>query len=228
MKTRELTEFHRAFDYPTPVKPTFEANHKLRYTLIKEELNEYKEACENKDIIEIADAIADMAYLVLGAAVEHGINLEPVFDEVHRSNMSKLQGGKVIRRDDGKVLKGANYFPPDIRKALHEDRNKAFGCQQFVDKTVEIVCNNFDITPEQMFSKSRLREFVEPRQIVFYLIARKYKEWKYYGSYLRKWTNLNRVTIYKHSVETIEGIVDYDNYFSDQMDVLYAEIIRQL
>jgi hypothetical protein len=79
-----------------------------------------------------------------------------------------------------------------------------------------------------MFSKSRLREFVEPRQIVFYLIARKYKEWKYYGSYLRKWTNLNRVTIYKHSVETIEGIVDYDNYFSDQIDVLYAEIIRQL
>lgn len=228
MKTRELKEFHKGFGYPTPNTPTLEANYNLRHTLIKEELDEYLEACDNKDIIEIADAIGDMLYLVLGAAVEHGINIEPVFDEIHRSNMSKLENGEVIRRNDGKVLKGSNYFPPNIKKALFDNTVKAFTCQEFVDKAVELVCKHYQVDSNVVFSKTREREYVEPRQVIFYLVSRRYKKWRYYGNALRKWTNLDRVTIYRHSVGTIEGIIDYDRYFSDQMDLLYSEIIREL
>ena len=89
----------------------------LRYDLIKEELNELKEAIENKDIKEVADALTDILYVTYGAGHAFGINLDKCFDEVQRSNMSKLgKDNKPIYNEYGKVLKGPNYFKPDLSK----------------------------------------------------------------------------------------------------------------
>ena len=89
----------------------------LRYDLIKEELNELKEAIENKDIKEVADALTDILYVTYGAGHAFGINLDRCFEEVQNSNMSKLgSDGKPIYNDQGKVMKGPNYFTPDLSK----------------------------------------------------------------------------------------------------------------
>ena len=89
----------------------------LRHDLIKEELNELKEAIDNKDITEVADALTDILYVTYGAGHAFGINLDKCFDEVQNSNMSKLgSDGKPIYNDKGKVMKGPNYFKPDLNK----------------------------------------------------------------------------------------------------------------
>ena len=89
----------------------------LRHDLIKEELNELKEAIDNKDITEVADALTDILYVTYGAGHAFGINLDRCFDEVQNSNMSKLgSDGKPIYNDKGKVMKGPNYFKPDLNK----------------------------------------------------------------------------------------------------------------
>ena len=89
----------------------------LRYALIKEELNELKDAIEKKDIKEVADALTDILYVTYGAGHAFGINLDKCFDEVQNSNMSKLgQDGKPIYNEKGKVMKGPNYFKPDLTK----------------------------------------------------------------------------------------------------------------
>ena len=89
----------------------------LRYDLIKEELEELKEAMENKDIKEVADALTDILYVTYGAGHAFGINLDKCFKEVQNSNMSKLgSDGKPIFNDKGKVMKGPNYFKPDLTK----------------------------------------------------------------------------------------------------------------
>jgi predicted HAD superfamily Cof-like phosphohydrolase len=93
----------------------------LRYDLMKEENEEYLEAVQNKDIVEIADALGDMLYILCGTILEHGLQhkIEAVFDEIQRSNMSKLgSDGKPIYREDGKVMKGPNYFKPDFETIL--------------------------------------------------------------------------------------------------------------
>lgn len=93
----------------------------LRYTLMKEENEEYLEAANNNDLVEIADALGDMLYILCGTIIEHGMQhkIEEVFDEIQRSNMSKLgENGQPIYREDGKVLKGPNYFQPDIQSIL--------------------------------------------------------------------------------------------------------------
>ena len=93
----------------------------LRYNLMKEENEEYLEAANNNDIVEIADALGDMMYILCGTIIEHGLqnHIEAVFDEIQRSNMSKLgEDGKPIYREDGKVMKGPNYFKPDFSKIL--------------------------------------------------------------------------------------------------------------
>lgn len=90
---------------------------RLRIELIREELDELVEAISNDDIVELADALTDILYVTYGAGHAFGINLDACFEEVHASNMSKLGAmGKPIYRDDGKVLKGENYFPPDLTK----------------------------------------------------------------------------------------------------------------
>ena len=89
----------------------------LRYDLIKEELNELKEAMDNKDIKEVADALTDILYVTYGAGHAFGIDLDKCFEEVQNSNMSKLgTDGKPIYNDKGKVMKGPNYFKPDLTK----------------------------------------------------------------------------------------------------------------
>lgn len=119
-----VKEFHTAFKIghsETPIADLGETKKHLRYNLMKEENEEYLEAVQNNDLIEIADALGDMMYILCGTIIEHGLHdkIEAVFDEIQRSNMSKLgQDGKPIYREDGKVMKGPNYFKPDFSKLL--------------------------------------------------------------------------------------------------------------
>lgn len=94
----------------------------LRIELIAEEVEELWNACENKDIVEIADALTDILYVTYGAGHAFGIDLDKCFDEVQRSNMSKLgEDGNPIYREDGKVMKGPNYSEPDLKSVLLSD-----------------------------------------------------------------------------------------------------------
>lgn len=98
-----------------------EQKNNLRFELMKEENEEYLEAVQNDDIVEIADALGDMLYILCGTILEHGLQhkIESVFDEIQRSNMSKLgEDGKPIYREDGKVMKGPNYFKPNFEEIL--------------------------------------------------------------------------------------------------------------
>jgi predicted HAD superfamily Cof-like phosphohydrolase len=87
-----------------------------------EELSEYLEACKNNDLIEVCDAIVDLLYVLNGMVVAHGIQhiIEDMYNEVHRSNMSKLENGKPLYRTDGKVMKGSEYFKPNLIKYINE------------------------------------------------------------------------------------------------------------
>lgn len=119
-----VKEFHTAFGlgYSEIVKGDLGENKNLlRFNLMKEENEEYLEAVQNNDVTEIADALGDMLYILCGTIIEHGLQykIEEVFDEIQRSNMSKLdENGKPIYREDGKVLKGPNYFKPDFSNIL--------------------------------------------------------------------------------------------------------------
>ena len=96
-----------------------EKTNKLRVDLIKEELEELSKAMDEKDLLEVADALTDILYVTYGAGHAFGINLDKCFDEVQRSNMSKLgEDGKPIYNEVGKVMKGPNYFKPDLSKYI--------------------------------------------------------------------------------------------------------------
>lgn len=119
-----VKEFHSAFGLginESPIADLGKAKNLLRFNLMKEENEEYLEAANNNDLTEVADALGDMLYILCGTIIEHGMQhkIEEVFEEIQASNMSKLGGdGKPIYREDGKVLKGPNYFKPDIDKVL--------------------------------------------------------------------------------------------------------------
>ena len=118
-----VEEFHNAFGESNGSEPQLlpHDQYVLRFKLGAEELNEYVEACEKKDIVGIADALGDQLYILCGTILKHGLQhkIEEVFAEIQRSNMSKLDAnGKPIRRDDGKILKGPGYTPPDIESIL--------------------------------------------------------------------------------------------------------------
>ena len=119
-----VKEFHTAFRIghsETPIASLGEAKNILRYNLMKEENEEYLEAVQNNDLVEIADALGDMMYILCGTIIEHGLQhkIEAVFDEIQRSNMSKLgEDGNPIYREDGKVMKGPNYFKPNFSEIL--------------------------------------------------------------------------------------------------------------
>lgn len=119
-----VREFHSAFGLgikEQPVADLGEPKNKLRFELMKEENEEYLEAANNNDLVEVADALGDMLYILCGTIIEHGMQhkIEEVFDEIQASNMSKLgEDGKPIYREDGKVLKGPNYFKPNLKKVL--------------------------------------------------------------------------------------------------------------
>ena len=119
-----VTEFHTAFAIGHSEQPRAnlgESKNLLRFNLMKEENEEYLEAVNNSDLVEIADALGDMLYILCGTIIEHGLQhkIEEVFDEIQRSNMSKLGlDGLPIYREDGKVMKGPNYFKPDFSTIL--------------------------------------------------------------------------------------------------------------
>ena len=125
-KIAAVHQFHTAFNLnikDTPTVAISEDRKKLRFALMKEENEEYLEAAENNDLVEVADALGDMLYILCGTIIEHGMQdkIEEVFNEIQRSNMSKLgEDGSPIYREDGKVLKGPNYFKPNIGAILEK------------------------------------------------------------------------------------------------------------
>ena len=125
-KLNAVNEFHKTFGIgEAPDKPVLldEEEYVLRHNLMDEENSEYYFACQNKDIIEIADALGDQLYILCGTILKHGLQhkIDEVFNEIQRSNMSKLgSDGKPIFREDGKIEKGENYFKPNIKLILDE------------------------------------------------------------------------------------------------------------
>ncbi len=111
--------FMKTFGQEVKTKPSFSTYkiNKLRIDLIKEELQELREAMDNKDLLEVADALTDILYVTYGAGHAFGIDLDKCFDEVQNSNMSKLdENGEPIYNESGKVMKGPNYFKPNLSK----------------------------------------------------------------------------------------------------------------
>lgn len=123
-KIEAVKEFHTAYKigYRTSPKANLGAQkNELRFNLMQEENEEYLQAAKNNDLVEVADALGDMLYILCGTIIEHGLQdkIEDVFNEIQRSNMSKLgEDGQPIYREDGKVLKGPNYFKPNIEEVL--------------------------------------------------------------------------------------------------------------
>lgn len=121
-----VTAFHKAFGLRIESQPNAALSpeiSKLRFELMKEENEEYLQAVKDNDLVEIGDALGDMLYILCGTIIAHGFQdkIEAIFDEIQRSNMSKLGAdGKPIYREDGKVLKGPGYFKPDLKKILNE------------------------------------------------------------------------------------------------------------
>jgi predicted HAD superfamily Cof-like phosphohydrolase len=119
---KKVKFFMETFGQEVKTKPSFSTDkiNSLRYDLIKEELEELKEAMENKDLLEVADALTDILYVTYGAGHAFGINLDNCFQEVQNSNMSKLgEDGKPIYNESGKVMKGPKYFKPNLNKFLN-------------------------------------------------------------------------------------------------------------
>ena len=113
--------FMKTFGQEVKVKPSFSSDkiNQLRLSLIEEEMNELKEAMKNKDLLEVADALTDILYVTYGAGHSFGVDLDSCFNEVQNSNMSKLgDDGKPIYNESGKVMKGPNYFKPNIKKII--------------------------------------------------------------------------------------------------------------
>ena len=115
----KVKTFMETFGQEVKKKPSFSSEkiNKLRYDLINEELHELKTALDSKDLLEVADALTDILYVTYGAGHAFGIDLDKCFDEVQNSNMSKLgENGEPIYNESGKVMKGPNYFKPDLSK----------------------------------------------------------------------------------------------------------------
>jgi predicted HAD superfamily Cof-like phosphohydrolase len=121
-----VAHFHEVFNIGnenSPIARIDQNTFKLRFNLMKEENEEYLDACKDGNLIEIADALGDQLYILCGTILKHGLQnkIEEVFEEIQRSNLSKLDSnGNPIFRDDGKVLKGENYFKPNIRKIIED------------------------------------------------------------------------------------------------------------
>lgn len=119
-----VNEFNKSYGLITENSPTADISkdqYELRFNLMQEENEEYLEACQKNDLTEIADALGDQLYILCGTILRHGLQdkIVEVFEEIHRSNMSKLdENGNPIYREDGKVLKGPNYFKPNIQSIL--------------------------------------------------------------------------------------------------------------
>ena len=119
---KSLLEFNNAFEIPKMDSPGLSNNEliELRIKLLKEEVEEYAEAARAGDLVEVLDALADIGYILAGTIINHGMQhiYDDAFDEVHRSNMAKLVDGKVLRREDGKVMKPEGWQPPNLAQFL--------------------------------------------------------------------------------------------------------------
>ena len=118
----KVAQFMKTFEQEVQTRSSLSTNkiNDLRVNLIQEELDELKEAIKNNDIIEVADALTDILYVTYGAGHAFGVNLDKCFDEVQKSNMSKLdENGKPIYNESGKVMKGPKYFKPDLAKFVN-------------------------------------------------------------------------------------------------------------
>lgn len=119
---KSLLEFNDAFEIPTLDEPGLGPNEliELRIKLLTEEVEEYAEAARSGDLVEVLDALADIGYILAGTIINHGMQhiYDAAFDEVHRSNMAKLVDGKVLRREDGKVMKPEGWTPPRLAQFL--------------------------------------------------------------------------------------------------------------
>tara|TARA_Y100000739_G_C20520291_1_gene423796 strand:- start:140 stop:544 length:405 start_codon:yes stop_codon:yes gene_type:complete len=121
-----VEKFHDSFGIANNYEPTIQLSQKdiqLRFDLLKEENEEYLNAAKNGDMVEVADALGDLMYILFGTIMKHGMQhkIVEVFEEIQKSNMSKLgEDGKPIYREDGKVLKGPNYFKPNIKSILNQ------------------------------------------------------------------------------------------------------------
>ena len=129
VKLNSVNHFHTVFKIgEAPKEPTLipKKEYILRYDLMKEETDEYLEACKNNDLVEIADSLGDELYVLCGTILKHGLQykIDEVFNEIQRSNMSKLgENGNPIFREDGKVLKSDSYFKPNIKDILDDSRS---------------------------------------------------------------------------------------------------------
>ena len=121
-----VAEFHDVFQIGNESSPKVDVGsevYMLRYNLMREENDEYLDACKQGDLVEVADALGDQLYILCGTILKHGLQhkIEEVFDEIQRSNMSKLDSnGRPIFREDGKIMKGQNYFKPNIKQILND------------------------------------------------------------------------------------------------------------
>ena len=118
---QKVKNFMQTFGQEVKSSPSFSSDkiNELRYNLIKEELDEFKQALDNNDLLEVADALTDILYVTYGAGHAFGINLDACFEEVQNSNMSKLdEDGKPIYNEQGKVMKGPKYFKPNLSKFM--------------------------------------------------------------------------------------------------------------
>jgi len=120
----KVADFHEKFGIINNTNPQLigSKGYQLRYDLALEELQEYKNACQQGNLIEVADALGDQLYILIGTILRHGMQdiIEDVFNEIHASNMSKLgEDGKPVIREDGKILKGKNYFRPNLKKFFY-------------------------------------------------------------------------------------------------------------
>jgi predicted HAD superfamily Cof-like phosphohydrolase len=119
---KKVQNFHEAFQQSNAETPILldQRTWELRHRLMKEETDEYLEACVEGDIVGVADALGDQLYILCGTILKHGLQhkIVEVFNEIHDSNMSKLENGQPLLREDGKILKGSNYFKPNIKKIL--------------------------------------------------------------------------------------------------------------
>jgi predicted HAD superfamily Cof-like phosphohydrolase len=123
-KIINVEQFHDKFNINNQYKPVNISSdqYELRHKLMKEENDEYLEACQDNNLVEIADALGDKLYILCGTILKHGLQykIEEVFSEIHRSNMSKLdENGEPIFREDGKILKSNLYFKPDIESIIY-------------------------------------------------------------------------------------------------------------
>ena len=120
-----LLEFNQAFDIPKLDSPDIGSEEliELRIKLLREEVEEYAEAARTGDLVEVLDALADIGYILAGTIINHGMQniYDDAFDEVHRSNMAKLVDGKVLRREDGKVMKPQGWTPPQLAQFVTKE-----------------------------------------------------------------------------------------------------------